>query len=41
MAFTPSMQGDFKASCITVAVTLGAYVVLRQLRLRSKTPIVR
>jgi hypothetical protein len=29
MAVTPSMQPDFKASCVTVAVTICAYAIVR------------
>jgi hypothetical protein len=29
MAVTPSMQPDFKASCVTVAVTILAYGIVR------------
>jgi len=32
MAVTPEMQGDFKASCLTVAITAGAYLILKALR---------
>jgi L-asparagine transporter-like permease len=41
MAFTPGMQTDFKASCVTVAVTVGAYLLVRQFRTRSPATIVR
>ena len=29
MAFTPGMQTDFKASCITVLLSLAAYALVR------------
>jgi L-asparagine transporter-like permease len=29
MAFTPSMQADFEASCVTVLITAAAYLVVR------------
>jgi GABA permease len=29
MAFTPGMQTDFKASCITVLLSLAAYTLVR------------
>src|ERR1700680_2182523 len=32
MAFTPSLQQDFKFSCITLVVALGAYLVTRRMR---------
>jgi AAT family amino acid transporter/GABA permease len=32
MAFTPSLQQDFKFSCITLVVALGAYLVARRMR---------
>ena len=32
MAFTPSLQQDFKFSCITLVVALAAYLVTRRLR---------
>jgi AAT family amino acid transporter/GABA permease len=39
MAVTPEMQGDFRASCLTVAITAGAYLILRAVRApRSAAP---
>ncbi len=35
MAFTPSLRADFQASCVTVLVTIIAYMVVKQLRRRS------
>jgi hypothetical protein len=35
MAFTPSLQADFKASCVTVLVTVVAYVAVKIRRRRS------
>src|SRR5882672_7687413 len=32
MAFTPGLQQDFKFSCITLVVALGAYLVTRRMR---------
>ncbi|MDP9009474.1 MAG: amino acid permease [Pseudomonadota bacterium] len=32
MAFTPGQQQDFKVSCITLAATVGAYLIVRRLR---------
>jgi GABA permease len=32
MAFTPSLQQDFKFSCITLVVALGAYLVTKRMR---------
>jgi L-asparagine transporter-like permease len=36
MAFTPGLQQDFKVSCITLAVAIGAYLVIR----RRRRPVV-
>jgi len=32
MAFTPGMQADFKASCVTVLVSIIAYLIVKQRR---------
>src|SRR6202163_5024631 len=40
MAFTPSLQQDFKFSCITLVVALGAYLVTRRMRRPAAVAIV-
>jgi hypothetical protein len=37
MAFTPSMQTDFKASCITILLSVVAYGLVRWKR-SARTP---
>jgi hypothetical protein len=32
MAFTPGQQQDFKFSCVTLMVTVVAYLIVRRLR---------
>jgi AAT family amino acid transporter/GABA permease len=32
MAFTPGQQQDFKFSCVTLVVTVAAYLIVRRLR---------
>jgi hypothetical protein len=40
MAFTPGLQQDFKFSCITLIVALGAYLVSRRMRRPAAIPSV-
>jgi GABA permease len=37
MAFTPALQQDFKASCVTLVVAVAAYLVVRQRRKTAAT----
>lgn len=36
MAFTPGMQADFKASCVTVLVSIIAYMIVKQRRRKPR-----
>jgi hypothetical protein len=36
MAFTPGMQADFKASCVTVLVSMIAYLIVKQRRRKPR-----
>jgi GABA permease len=38
MAFTPSLQQDFKASCLTLVVAIGTYRVVKRLRVARGAP---
>ena len=38
MAFTPALQQDFKASCLTLAVAIAAYFVVRRVRRPRHAP---
>ena len=38
MAFTPALQQDFKASCLTLAVAIAAYLIARRLRQPRDAP---
>jgi AAT family amino acid transporter/GABA permease len=38
MAFTPSLQADFKASCVTLVVAIVAYQVVKRLRQPRDAP---
>jgi AAT family amino acid transporter/GABA permease len=40
MAFTPGLQQDFKVSCITLAVAIGAYLIIRRRRRPVAVPSV-
>jgi L-asparagine transporter-like permease len=37
MAFTPSMKPDFEASCLTVAIAVGCYLLLKWRRSRTQS----
>ena len=38
MAFTPALQQDFKASCITLVVAVIAYLIVKRLRQPRDAP---
>jgi GABA permease len=38
MAFTPALQQDFKASCLTLAVAILAYVIVKRVRQPRDAP---
>ena len=38
MAFTPALQQDFKASCLTLVVAIGAYLIVKRVRQPREAP---
>jgi len=38
MAFTPALQQDFKASCLTLVVAIGAYLIVKRVRQPRNAP---
>jgi GABA permease len=38
MAFTPALQQDFKASCLTLAVAIAAYLIVKRVRQPRNAP---
>jgi len=38
MAFTPALQQDFKASCLTLVVAIAAYLVVKRVRQPRNAP---